>query len=456
MKKTCKLLLLGTALATTMTISAAAANFTHCADSLHAMDLFSGTENGYELDRAPTRAEAAVMLVRLLGGEKDATANTYETPFTDVPTWAAPYVGWLYHNNLTAGATETTYDTEGACTAQMYATFLMRSLGYTDTGDNADFSYSNSLTFAKEKGVVDDFNCDPENFLRDDVVAMSYTALATQPKDGKNDTLLDQLVASGAVDATKAKSTQDTFKAYNEYTELSKKMADVTDMAMNMKMSMDMKLNDANLAKADMDMNVQANMDMENLDNSKLAMKGKITMNLDESLVEEGQQAQQTMDMEAYFTNGAYYVKSGDQKIKTEMSVQDMMDGMGLSEMVNTVEPISLFKSIAKNSDGSYKIEYAASSMNDMIANILTSAGMTADMGSMTFDNVAITVTPENGQPKSMAADMDCSVNVMDQKIDMAITLNYDITATGSSVKVTLPSDLDTYTDMIGGANTPA
>ena len=119
MKKTWKMLLLGTALTTAMTFSAGAANFTNCADALHEMGLFSGTDKGYELDRAPTRAESAVMLVRLLGGEKEATEKNYKTPFTDVPDWAAPYVGWLYENDLTAGATETTFGTNGKCTAQM-------------------------------------------------------------------------------------------------------------------------------------------------------------------------------------------------------------------------------------------------------------------------------------------------------------------------------------------------
>lgn len=85
MKKTWKMLLLGTALTTALTFSAGAANFTNCADALHEMGLFSGTDKGYELDRAPTRAESAVMLVRLLGGEKEATEKNYKTPFTDVP-----------------------------------------------------------------------------------------------------------------------------------------------------------------------------------------------------------------------------------------------------------------------------------------------------------------------------------------------------------------------------------
>ena len=103
MKKACKLMLVGTALAASMTVSAAAANFTHCADALYQMGLFKGTDSGYALDRAPTRAEAAVMLVRMLGSEKEAESNTYTTPFTDVPQWADPYVGWLYEKGLTAG-----------------------------------------------------------------------------------------------------------------------------------------------------------------------------------------------------------------------------------------------------------------------------------------------------------------------------------------------------------------
>ena len=39
---------------------------------LDELGLFQGTEQGYELDRTMTRAEGAVMLVRLLGGEAEA------------------------------------------------------------------------------------------------------------------------------------------------------------------------------------------------------------------------------------------------------------------------------------------------------------------------------------------------------------------------------------------------
>lgn len=447
MKKSCKLLLLGTALAATMTVSAAAADFTHCADALHEMDLFSGTEVGYELDRAPTRAEAAVMLVRLLGGEKDATANTYETPFTDVPQWASPYVGWLYENGLTAGATATTYDTNGTCTAQMYSAFLMRSLGYTDSGDNADFSYSTAIDFAKEKGVVDEINCNTENFLRDHVVAMSYTALATQPKDGKNDTLLDQLIASGAVDAEKALHTQDLFGAYHDYMAMAEKMNAETSMAMNMKMDMAIAAAGMNMLNANMDVDAKVNMDLEALDQTKMSIQGTMTIEMNEALVEEGQDAKQTMDMEAYYTDGYYYVKSGDMKVKAAMSMEQALESMNLSEIQNS-EPIVMIKDIYKNADGAFVIEYESAAMNNMVANLLASTGITTDTAAFTFNKLAATVVPKNDSIDAMTLEMSCSVTAEGQTMDIDVTADYDITAMGDSVKVTLPSDLDTYTDM--------
>ena len=69
MKKFYKSLIVGAALSAAVAVNASAADFTNCADALNQMGLFKGTTSGYELDRAPTRGEAAAMLVRLLGKE---------------------------------------------------------------------------------------------------------------------------------------------------------------------------------------------------------------------------------------------------------------------------------------------------------------------------------------------------------------------------------------------------
>lgn len=207
----------GVLAATALTGMAGAANFTHCADALKQMELFVGTKNGYELDRAPTRVEAAVMLVRLLGQEDAAKSGSYDIPFTDVPNWAAPYVGWLYEKELTVGVSDTKFGTTQNCNAKQYATFLLRALGYADGSDG--YTYDTALDFAQKQGVVDAVNCDTQNFLRDDVVAMSYTALSRPTKDGA-DTLLDALIEQGSVNKSKASDTLTLFQNYRAYSQL--------------------------------------------------------------------------------------------------------------------------------------------------------------------------------------------------------------------------------------------
>lgn len=152
MNKWLRAVCVGAATAAMLTASAFAANYTNCADSLHEMGLFQGTQNGYDLDRTPTRAEAAVMLVRLLGKEDEAKALTYTAPFTDLKGWEKPYVQYLYSNGLANGTNRTTFNPTGKCTAQMYAVFLLRALGYSDT---ADFSYANAIETAREQGIYD-------------------------------------------------------------------------------------------------------------------------------------------------------------------------------------------------------------------------------------------------------------------------------------------------------------
>lgn len=198
-----------------LTASAFAANYTNCADSLHEMGLFQGTQNDYDLDRTPTRAEAAVMLVRLLGKEAEAKTLTYTAPFTDLKGWEKPYVQYLYSNGLANGTNRTTFNPTGKCTAQMYATFLLRALGYSDT---ADFSYANAIETAREQGIYDTGIINVQNFLRDDAAAASYTALSVSPKNSEG-TLLDQLVSENAITEADAKRYQSLFSSYAQYRE---------------------------------------------------------------------------------------------------------------------------------------------------------------------------------------------------------------------------------------------
>lgn len=215
MNKWLRAVCVGAATAAMLTASAFAANYTNCADSLHEMGLFQGTQNGYDLDRTPTRAEAAVMLVRLLGKEAEAKTLTYTAPFTDLKGWEKPYVQYLYSNGLANGTNRTTFNPTGKCTAQMYAVFLLRALGYSDT---ADFSYANAIETAREQGIYDTGIINVQNFLRDDAAAASYTALSVSPKNSEG-TLLDQLVSENAITEADAKRYQSLFSSYAQYRE---------------------------------------------------------------------------------------------------------------------------------------------------------------------------------------------------------------------------------------------
>lgn len=215
MNKWLRAVCVGAAAAAMLTASAFAANYTNCADSLHEMGLFQGTQNGYDLDRTPTRAEAAVMLVRLLGKEAEAKALTYTAPFTDLKGWEKPYVQYLYSNGLANGTNRTTFNPTGKCTAQMYAVFLLRALGYSDT---ADFSYANAIETAREQGIYDTGIINVQNFLRDDAAAASYTVLSVSPKNSEG-TLLDQLVSENAITEADARRYQSLFSSYAQYRE---------------------------------------------------------------------------------------------------------------------------------------------------------------------------------------------------------------------------------------------
>ena len=105
MKRTLRILTAALFLTAALCVSASAADFEPVAQELSAIGMFKGTGASFELDRAPTRAEAAIMLVRLYGAEeeagKDYTDGAITHPFTDVPDFAAPHVAWLYSEGLT-------------------------------------------------------------------------------------------------------------------------------------------------------------------------------------------------------------------------------------------------------------------------------------------------------------------------------------------------------------------
>lgn len=175
------------------------------AQDLKELGLFRGvSETNFDLGRAPTRTEALVMLIRVLGKEEQALSGTYSHPFTDVAAWADPYVGYAYENGLTKGVSDDRFGT-GNATCEQYLTFVLRALGYDDAA--GDFSWSDPYELALSTGVCPGI-VNHSEFWRADVVLISYAALPVYLKNSTQ-TLAGKLIASGVFTREKYDSVYD-------------------------------------------------------------------------------------------------------------------------------------------------------------------------------------------------------------------------------------------------------
>lgn len=165
-----------------------------CAGKLKELGLFKGvSDSDFDLERAPSRVEALVMLIRVLGCEQEAQDGVWQHPFTDVPAWADHYVGFAYENGLSNGISSTEFGVQPA-SAKMYLTFMLRALGYSDEG-GLDFSWNDPYALARRIGILPD-DADLQDFWRADAVLVSYSALPVLLKDGSQ-TLAEKLMDSG-------------------------------------------------------------------------------------------------------------------------------------------------------------------------------------------------------------------------------------------------------------------
>ncbi|WP_270167248.1 WG repeat-containing protein [Paenibacillus sp. SYP-B4298] len=180
-------------------VAQAQTDYNAYADDLHSIGLLQGTDKGYDLGAVPTRVMGAVMLVRLLGQEKQAQRHSYAHPFTDVPDWASPHIGYMYKHGLTQGVSPTLFGANDQLDANSYTTFALRSLGYDDT--KGDFTWSAAIRKGNELGLIDaaeETKIAQSGFLRGNMVRMSRLALDARLK-GQTITLQDKLLADGAI-----------------------------------------------------------------------------------------------------------------------------------------------------------------------------------------------------------------------------------------------------------------
>lgn len=153
-----------------------------------------GTVN-FDLSRRPDRAEALVMLIRMLGKDDKAKDYGKTHPFSDVPEWADGYVSYAYDFRITNGVSDTLFDPKSPVGPEMYLTFVLRALRFSDLY-NRDFSWDNPWQLADFCDILPK-NVNKESFCRGDMVYITAAALFSHLKHSGGEMLYESLIDSG-------------------------------------------------------------------------------------------------------------------------------------------------------------------------------------------------------------------------------------------------------------------
>ncbi|WP_443663204.1 S1C family serine protease [Dysosmobacter sp.] len=167
------------------------------ADALHTLGLINGTgTSGYALESPATRAQAAVLLVRLAGAQQDAAADNWFSGYRDVPTWASRAVHYAVHQGWIDSPASAGLDfhPDTAITADEWFTFLLRMLGYDDAA--GDFSPDSAALFAQHIGLTPQVSTG--SLSRGQLFVLLESALSFSYKDGSA-TVISRLIDRGIV-----------------------------------------------------------------------------------------------------------------------------------------------------------------------------------------------------------------------------------------------------------------
>lgn len=170
----------------------------------------------FNLNGGLTRLEAAVLTVRMLGDEDFARQVKYPHPFDDVPSWASPYVGYLYSAGLlddlcTLDSYTGHFEPNSAETAGRFLGYMLYALGYRT--DDGDYTYDTSERQCSDIGIFnresdtlsadyygssDEKKPESEPMTRAGAVTAIYNTLRTTMKNS-GEVLSDSLVKKGSI-----------------------------------------------------------------------------------------------------------------------------------------------------------------------------------------------------------------------------------------------------------------
>lgn len=401
-----------------LAMGTAAADFENSAYALNELGLFQGTDSGFDLDREPTRAEAAVMLTRMLGQESHAQtaydAGEIAHPFTDTDPWMDPYIAYLYENGYTTGATNATFEPEALCSDQMYVTFVLRALGYFES--DGDFAYADAVDFATGLGLVDGVNLGGDTFLRDNVAAVTYTALSITPKDSDK-TLYERLLAEGVVPQGTATGDLLTF-----YQQLNSQLADMGEIeSLTASGSMTMK---ATVLFSTL-MTATINLDI-------VALPGEMSMVGDYEV-----QYNSLLGMDNLSTTMASYVQDGWHYTNMDgVKTKSQTDGTSTDSLFKVV-PLTLIDGYGLMEDGAYALSLSTDYMGQFMGE--------GTLEGMALSQMVLYYYLDNGTLTSISGQATLSALISGVAANVVASGELTLDSVNTPQTIDFPSDLDSY-----------
>ncbi len=474
MKRFVTILFASLLLTAALCVNAAASDYDSAAKELSAIGMFRGTDRGFELDRAPTRSEAAIMLVRLYGAEEEArsgyAAGTLRHPFTDVGETASPAVAWLYTKGIVNGTSDSTFGT-GACSARNYAVFLLRALGYRD---GKDFQYEEAIPFAMSKGLFSG-SFSGGTFLRDDLAAVTDQALACRLADGST-CLLDSLVRQGAVEQAAARPVQKKIELCQKLTAASAALQKGMDAELTVKMVMNTGMSGtaegqpiggtmrtstsaAGRMQAVWDKTLQLGMELEQSAELRMTAPDGQEMVLSQPAVTTG----------TWIKDNWMYTRQDELRYKTPLNEDDaglpalyktLLPGGGTEGNAAMLMPYLETVRTAKNGGNTvYTLTIGKQAFQGLINDLLraeSGQGNTDLPMDAVLDRCVYTYTIDSsGRLKAMTAGFELSFNADMEDGAESVSMNMDMTAetelrvktAGSSVRIAYP-DLSAFPEL--------
>lgn len=162
------------------------------------------------------------------------------------------------------------------------------------------------------------------------------------------------------------------------------------------------------------------------------------------------QNSGQNENIKAYYTDGVYYMKSGDSKAKMDTTPSEMKVDSG-TVPVEFIEDSIIHQDIEQTNDGvnlSFKLDGLMTA--DLIERVLGPEFQTMPGAESEVQDVEMTATVDNsGELKEMAVSFEFSATVNDEELSGNCQLSMEVIGI-SNIDIKLPDDLNSYEEING------